>query len=292
MIDPYKVLGIPNTATQDEIKHAYRALVKKYHPDLNPGNTELEAKFKEVSTAYAYIDTPEAREKFDRGETPEQMQEQEQERAKSYYNAQRRRGRPSQNFGQDMGDDFFENLFRRPGPDHLYKLEVEFREAALGSERELNLTSGQKLLVKIPAGITSGTKLKFKGRGGPGTNNGPSGDAFVEIIVRNLQGFSRVGKNIEMDVPISFQEALLGGEIKITTLDGSVILKIQAGVSTGSKLRLPGLGAGAKGERGDLIVSLKVVIPTQVTSELQEEIKSWNGKYDYNPRAEKEKDES
>ena len=128
MKDPYQLLGLSKQATQDDIKNAYRALAKKYHPDLNPGNKEAEKKFKDIASAYELLSTPETRAKFDRGETPEQMQEQQQqqyqqqqERAHSqgragpfYYNTQQEGGRYSQSFGEDVGmEDIFENLFRQ-----------------------------------------------------------------------------------------------------------------------------------------------------------------------------------
>ncbi len=301
MIDPYQTLGVSKSASQEEIKKAYRTIVKKCHPDLNPGKKDLEAKFKKVSSAYKLIGSPEARAKFDRGETAEQQQHAQQEQAKSYYQTQQEGGRYSQSFGQDMGEDFFENLFRAgaggarqgsrgrrdfPGEDHVYKMDVEFRDAALGAEKEITLPSGKKLLVKIPAGISSGSKLRFRGQGGPGIGNGPAGDAYVEITTKPLSGFTRVDKNIETELPISFQEGLLGAEVKVPTLEGSVMMKIQPGVSTGSRLRIKGKGAGPEGARGDQIVVLKVVLPSTVDPKLQETLKEWAGKYDYNPRGE------
>lgn len=298
-MDPYKILGVHKNATPDEIKKAYRTLVKKYHPDLNPGKKALEAKFKEVSAAYEYIGTPEARAKFDRGETPEQQQEQA-EQAKSFYQSQQESGRYSQSFGQEWGEDFFENLMRGaaggksrrkkepldiPGEDHLYKMEVDFKDAALGAEQELTLPTGKRLLVKIPAGISTGTKLRFSGQGGPGHGRGPAGDAYVEISVKDLKGFSRVGMNIESELPISFQEALLGAEVKVPTLEGHVLMKIQAGTSSGARLRIKGKGAGSGDKRGDQIVVLKIVLPRVVAPDLQETVRSWGAKYDYNPRS-------
>ncbi len=317
--DPYQVLGISKSATQDEIKNAYRGLAKKFHPDLNPGNKTAEAKFKDAASAYEQIGTPEMRAKYDRGETDEQQAEQarrayEQARAgqgaqggedQFYYNTQRGGGRYSSAFGQDMGgDDFFENLFRNGrggtggrraqptpedlrGEDQLYQMEIDFKDAVLGAEKEITLPQGKKLKVKIPAGIESGAKLRFKNQGGPGMQSGPAGDAYVEIKVRPSTEFKRVGDDLETEVPISFIEALLGAEIQVHTIDGPVMLKVPSGVSTGSRLRIRGKGVASGKSRGDQIVALKVVTPKIVDPDLQAAIRSWEGKFSYNPRAEK-----
>lgn len=302
MTDPYEVLGISKTASLDEIKKSYRKLAKKYHPDLNPGNKEAEKKFKEASHAFDQIGTAEARAKFDRGETSEQQQHQYDEFMKnqgqrqSYHHSQQNGGRYSYSFGEDMGgEDFFENLFgsargkgrggmNLPGEDVTYKMDVEFREAALGAEKTITLPSGKSLQVKIPAGIETGKKLRFKGLGLAGFNNGPAGDAYIEINVKDLAGYKRKGLDVEVEVPISFIEAITGGEIKVPTLEGEVMLNIPAGVSTGSKLRVKGKGAGSGETRGNQIVVLKVVTPKEVDPALKAAIENLKTQFDYNPR--------
>jgi DnaJ-class molecular chaperone len=314
MKDPYQSLGLSRQATQDEIKNAYRSLAKKYHPDLNPGNKEAEKKFKDVAGAYELIGTPEMRAKFDQGETSEQMQQQQQyEQARSrqsrsggpsYYNTQQNGGRYSQFFGEGAGmDDIFESLFRqgRGGPssrqrgkisgeDQLYHMEVDFKDSILGADREITLPHGKKLQIKIPPGINSGKRLRFRGQGGPGAGGAPPGDAYIEITVKPLTGFTRVGNNVESELPISFIEGILGAEVQVPTLEGSVLLKIPPGVSTGSRLRIRGKGVAsankADASPGDQIVILKVVLPKQVDPELQATLRAWGGKYSYNPRGE------
>lgn len=299
MKDPYQVLGVSKSATQDEIRNAYRAIAKKNHPDLNAGNKEREAKFKDAAEAYERIGTPEARAKFDRGETQE-----------AFAGAQGARGRPfyyeTQGSGEsrygNMGfdEDFFENLFRQAGQgrggrrgdfsgeDHLYQMEVDFRDAALGAEREITLPGDKKLQIRIPAGVESGARLRFKGQGGPGAGRGAPGDAYVEIHVREHPGFQRRGKDIESEVPVTFFEALTGAEIQVPTIDGSVSLKIPAGVSSGSRLRVRGKGIAQKsGERGDQIVSLKVVMPKNPPPELQRAAAEWKDKFPYSAREER-----
>ncbi len=303
MKDPYEILGVEKNATQEEIKKSYRKHAKKHHPDLNPGNKEAEKKFKEYSHAFDQIGTAEARAKFDRGETDEQQRQQYEEfmrnqgQRQSYHKTQQAGGRYSYSFGDEFGGEgFFENLFgagRRsrssdginiPGEDVHYKMEVEFREAALGGQRTITLPSGKNLQVQIPAGIESGKKLRFKGLGEPGYGNAQAGDAYIEIEVKELEGYRRVGKDIEVEVPVSFIEAITGGEIKVPTLEGEVLLNIPSGVTTGSKLRVKGKGAGEGPSRGNQIVVLKVVTPKHVPPELKSAVENLKHQFNYNPR--------
>jgi DnaJ-class molecular chaperone len=298
MTDPYTILGVSKNSSVEEIKKSYRKLAKKYHPDLNPGNKEAEKKFKEISHAFDLIGTAENRAKFDRGETDEQQQKQYEEYVKSqgrrgqtFHDSQKGGGRYSYSFGDDVGgDEFFENLFGRSrgsslqGADVNYKMQVEFREAALGGEKTITLQNGKTLQLKIPAGIETGKKLRFKGMGEDGSGKGQPGDAYIEIEVKPLPGYKRSGMDIEVEVPISFIEAITGAEIKVPTLDGEVLLKIPAGVSTGSKLRIKGKGIGVGEQRGNEIIVLKVVTPKEVNPALKSAIEKLKPEFDYNPR--------
>jgi DnaJ-class molecular chaperone len=304
MEDPYKILGVSKDATLADIKKAYRGFAKKHHPDLNPGNKEAEAKFKAASHAFDQIGTAEARAKYDRGETDEQQRHAYEEamkgggrRQQSYYNTQQDSGRYAEQFGEGFDTEgLFEQLFGgkaggrqrksadRPGEDQLYNLEVELKDAALGGTRVITLPSGKRLEVKIPAGIEEGKKLKFKGHGGASPGNGPAGDAYVQISIRPSDKFKREGHDIHTEVPVSFYEALLGAEIPVPTLDGQVLLKIPSGATTGSKLRIKNKGVGASEHRGNLIVTLKVVMPKTIDPALKEEIQSLSQKYSYDPR--------
>ncbi len=305
MKDPYSILGVSKSATQDEIKSAYRNLAKKHHPDLNPGNKEAEKKFKDISVAYDTLGNPDQRAKFDRGDTPEQQQEayarasQAGGGAPRYHETQQNGGRYAYSFGGDFsGENFFENLFGgrgRPraqsadyrGEDALYQMPIDFRDSILGAEREITLPTGKRLQVKIPPGVETGTRLRFKGQGGPGMGKGPAGDAYVETVVREQTEFKRVGNNIETELPVSFFEALLGVEVRVPTVDGSVLLKIPPGVSTGSRLRIKGKGVASAKESGDQIVVLKVAMPKKVDPALQEAVRTLGEKFSYDPRAER-----
>lgn len=284
MATPYETLGVAQTATLDEIKKAYRKLARKHHPDINPGNKEAEKKFKEISHAFDLIGTEEARAKYDRGETEEQQREQYQ---RYYRDTQGPHSRYSQTFGEDVDmDDILSQIFGSAGgrrrqqarSQELYQMEVGLHEAVAGGEKVITLPSGKTLQVKIPAGIEEGKKLKFKGMGMDG------GDVYVQIIIRPDPRFRAEGKDLHTEVEISMFEAALGGEISIPTVDGSVLMKVPAGVSTGSKLRVKGKGLGHGAERGNLIVALKVVTPKHVDPGLKEGLEELARKYSYNPR--------
>lgn len=301
MIDPYEKLGVNKASSQEDIKKNYRKLAKKNHPDLNPGNKAAEKKFKEISHAYDLIGTPETRAKFDKGETDEQKQKQyddyvhQQGKGRDYFhNTQQFGGRYTHSFGEDeLGEDFIESLFgsrRRShndnsaGEDFNYKIEIEFKEAALGGEKTLTLPSGKNIKITIPAGIETGKKLRFKGLGEAGMGTGSIGDAYIQILIKPLAGFSRHGKDIEHELSISFIEAILGAEIKVPTIEGEVLLKIPPGVTTGSKLRIKGKGAGKTEDRGNQIVLLKVVTPKIIPPELKTAVEALYTQVNYNPR--------
>lgn len=298
--DPYSVLGLTAKASDDEIKKAYRSLAKKLHPDLNPGNKSAEAKFKEINSAYELIGMPEDRAKFDRGEIEQaEAAAAQRDRGPYYHQTQQGGGRYSQQF-EGMDEDIFSSLFGkmggqgsagfrgspdRPGQDVIYQMEIPFRDAVLGTEQEVTLAGGKRLSVKIPAGVSTGAKLRFGGYGLPGTGKGPAGDAFVEISVKASDTFKRIGNDLEMALPISFSEAILGGEVKTPTLDGSVLLKIPSGVSTGARLRIKGKGVPMPGgARGDQFVLLKIMVPKGVDSDFTRSVEEWSKRETFDPR--------
>ncbi|HXH31909.1 MAG TPA: J domain-containing protein [Bacteriovoracaceae bacterium] len=301
MVDPYEILKVPKTASPEEIKAAYRKLAKKNHPDLNPGNKEAEKKFKLVANAYDLIGTPDAKGKFDRGETNAQKQHSYEEQVRqdqgrkrpSYQNTQQGGGRYTSSYGENMGeDDLFSSIFGKTnrgfdsnGPDEMYHLEVEFLEAALGGEKMITLPSGKKLQVKIPSGIHEGKKLKFKGLGGPSKGNGVAGDAFVQISIKASENFKREGNDIISELPISFFEAISGTEIEVATIYGNVMMKIPQGMTSGSRLRIRNKGVGGSVEtRGNHVVVLKVVMPKEPTQEFRDAVAGLTDRFNYNPR--------
>jgi len=291
MRNPYEVLGVSATATQDEIKNVYRKLAKKHHPDLNPGNKANEEKFKEITAAYDLVGNAENRAKFDRGELEEAAQA---EAARNYYTHTQGGPRARYSASSDFDDDFLNSMFGNvrgssgrgarsgatftmPGQDALYTMEVDFKDAILGVEKTLSLPGGKKLQTKIPPGFKTGQKLRFSGQGSPGIGGGAAGDLYVEVIVRPSEIFIRSEQNIESEVPVPFHIALLGGELNVQTVDGSVTLNVPQHSNAGTKLRIRGKGVPTgKGVRGDHIVKLKVILPDPPDPKLDSLVKEWS----------------
>lgn len=306
--DPYRILGVPLSASAEEIRDAYRKLAKKYHPDLNPGNKEAEKKFREINNANELLSDPEKKAKFDRGEIdasgapvyPQSGYDEASQRGPYYYETQQDGGRYASAF-EGFGPELFEELFRRQGkqgaqqfqqPDEHYKLEVDFKTSILGAEQDMVLPTGRTIKVRIPAGVESGKRLRLKGMAGGPKGSAHPGDVYIEIRVRPSGLFSRSGKNLNIEIPITIYEAVLGGDILIPTLEKPIMLKIPKGSNTGTKLKVKGKGVGApkESDRGDLLVTLKVVMPPTIDNELEEAIRTWNRSHSYNPRAHLEKE--
>jgi DnaJ-class molecular chaperone len=297
-MDPYKVLGVTQNATQDEIKSAYRKLAKKLHPDLNPGNKEVETRFKEVNNAYELVGTPEARTKFAEQKERPQRRGPPGEDPSYYYETQRPRGgsraggRYTSNF-EGFDPSMFADLFGdasggrrdpRPPEDHHYSMEVDFVTSTVGGEREITLPSGKKLKVKIPPGVKSGTKLRLANQGEQIDAGSRAGDAYIEINVLPSNVFKRVNDDIEVELPLSLNEGILGGEVRVQTVDGPVMLKVPAGLTTGSRVRMKGKGVPHQGTRGDQYAIIKIVMPSKVDPELDKFFQEWSKSHGYNPR--------
>jgi DnaJ-class molecular chaperone len=295
MRDPYEVLGVAKDASADAIKQAYRKLAKRLHPDLNPGNAKIEQQFKEVSAAHHLLADPEKRRRYDAGEIDASGAERAESR--NYYRRYAESGPGAKYRGAgfaetvDLGDlpegeDLFANLFghrrygqkiRMRGADVSYAATVEFLEAALGARKRLTLTDGKVIDFTIPPGTAAGQVLRLKGQGLAGFGDAPSGDAFVEIKVQPHPQFTRQGFDIQAEVPVTLQEAVLGGTIEVPTIDGRVSMTIPPGSNTGTRLRLKGKGVmNVKTHlRGDQYVELKVVLPSQKDEKLAEMVERW-----------------
>ena len=290
MIDPYKVLGVNRSASDEEIKRAYRKLAKKLHPDLNPGDKKIESQFKETTAAYDFLSDPDKRRKYDRGE----IDESGQPRGTRYSGRpsgnsggqQQRRGRgfgfgieDDADFSEDLFSDFFGfgkggDSIKLKGADVSYQVRVPFLEAVLGTKQRLQLADGKNLEVQLPPGTDTGQTLRLKGQGLPGRGGAPAGDAFIEVTVEPHPIFSRDGNDILVELPITLYEAVLGATINVPTIDGKVSVKVPAGANSGTQLRLRGKGvqAGKSGARGDQYVRLVVVLPKEVDPDLRDEI--------------------
>ena len=224
--DPYVVLGVAKTATADEIKSAYRKLVKKLHPDLHPGDKKAADRFKEVAAAYDIVGDPEKRARFDRGEIDEAGQQAPQQR---YYRDFADQGgarhyQSTRGFADfDDVSDLFADFFARGaatqcaparGANVHYRLEIDFLTAATGGQQRITLPDGKQLGVTIPEGVHDGQTLRLKGLGHPGRGDAPAGDALIEIHIRPHPQFERKGDDIVSELAIGLDEAVLGERSK------------------------------------------------------------------------------
>jgi DnaJ-class molecular chaperone len=300
--DPYKVLGVARDASQDDIRKAYRKLAKQAHPDLNPGDKKAEERFKAISAAYDIVGDPDKRGRFDRGEIDASGAERppQHEFYRQYADADGGFRYQSSAGFEDFVDlsDLFSGVFQRggrgggrtmrmKGQDLRYNLSVDFLEAVNGATRRVTMPDGRTLDLTIPAGVRSGQTLRLKGKGMPGANGGPDGDALVEIEVRPHPLFERDGNDIVVELPISLDEAVLGGKVEVPTVTGKVSVAIPKGASSGQTLRLRGKGVPAGRDRpaGDQRVKLKIVAPPRIDDALESFMKSWRESHGYDPRA-------
>jgi DnaJ-class molecular chaperone len=288
--DLYHILGVKRTASHDEIRGAYRKLAKEYHPDRNPGNKSAEEQFKRVSAAFDILGDPDKRRRYDAGE----IDASGRESAGGFYNDPRSRYKPSENFS-DFGDifgDFFGRTSQGPGGfnmrgmDYRYHLEIDFLEAVNGIKKRVLLPEGETLDINVPSGVVQAQVLRLKGKGGPGVGRGQAGDALIELKIRPHPFFEREGDDIVLDLPITLDEAILGGKVEAPTINGRVALTIPKGASSGQLLRLRGKGVknAQSGNVGDQLVKLRIVLPQRIDRELTEFMESWRGSHAYNPR--------
>lgn len=292
----YKTLGVSKNATQSEIKKAYRKLMKELHPDLNPGDSKAEARFKTVSAANDIIGDEEKRKRYDAGEIDASGQETPQQQYYRQY-ADGRGQNPYQGQAgyQDTGDmgDIFSQMFNRrqggaqqafKGQDRRYNMRVSFMEAALGGKKQVTMADGASLNISVPKGIESGKTIRLKGRGEPGYNGGPAGDALIQVEVDSHPTFTRNGLDIEVTLPLTLYEAALGGKVSVPTIKGNVGLNIPAGSSTGKVLRLKGRGIETARKKGDQLVKIAIMMPDTVDDELKTFLEGWQKNHGYEPR--------
>ncbi|WP_294927506.1 DnaJ C-terminal domain-containing protein [uncultured Paracoccus sp.] len=294
--DPYKALGLTKSASQADIKKAYRKIAKTDHPDLNPDPAAAE-RFKAASAAYDLLKDPEQRARYDRGEVDASGQERPQQR--HYYRdyAQAGDNPYRQQGGFDDFSDVFSDLFgqraqsRRGahsfdmrGPDQRFTLEIDFMTAARGGSTRITMPDGNTLEVKIPEGARDGQTIRLRGKGGPGMGEGGPGDALLTLTVAEDPEWRRDGDDVEITLPITIDEAVLGGKVEVPTIDGPVMVTIPQGASSGRKLRLKGRGIKGPGaRRGDQHVVLRIVMPPQIDEDLARFFREWRESHAYDP---------
>jgi len=318
--DYYNILGVSRGASDKEIKQAYRKLARQFHPDVNPGDKDAEAKFKEINAAYEILADKEKRQKYDKYGDKWQYADQFEEAARQQGQARGfgfSPGGGSYQFSGDIGDmdDILSELFgggrtgggfsrrARPqrGQDLESPVEVTLEEAYHGTSRTLSLQMEQpcaacqgtgriqnlacsacrgagvvpnikRLEVKIPAGVTTGSRVRLAGKGQPSYGGGPAGDLYLKITVRPHATFERRGDNLHTTVAVPLVRAVLGGEVDVPTLKGKLALKIPPETQNGKVFKLTGQGMPhlGKSARGDLMAKVNVVVPTKLTDKEKE----------------------
>lgn len=297
--DFYKILGVSKDVSEADLKKRYRKLARQYHPDSNPDDKNAEAKFKEISEAHAVLSDPEQRREYD------------QIRAMGSGARFTSGGRGQSGgfedvfggmFGQGGGprathtqggfDDIFGGLFGgggfgqstggfrghggpSKGRDVTATTTLDFVSAINGDTVKLQGPGGKPLTVKIPAGVSDGQKIRLRGKGEPSIDGGPAGDLTITVTVRKHPVFEREGNNLRVDVPVTFAEAALGGTIEVPTLGGDPVkLKVSPGTPSGRVLRVKGRGVQTTTGVGDLLATIQVVVPGNLSPEATKHLKA------------------
>jgi curved DNA-binding protein len=280
-IDYYKILGVDRDAKPEDIKKAYRKLARKLHPDLNPNDKEAHKKFQQANEANEVLSDPEKRAKYDKygkdwqhGDEFEKARQQQQRQQQSYRGGQSF----SEGFGEDDFSDFFSSMFggssgsggrstKYRGQDYNAELHLKLEDVFRTHQQTLTI-NGKNVRITIPAGVENGQKIKLKGYGSPGVNNGPSGDLYLTFVIEDHPRFKRLGNDLHITQEIDVYTAVLGGEITVDTLGGKVKVKAKPETQNGSKIKLKGKGVPVykkEGEFGDLYITWSVKIPTDLT---------------------------
>lgn len=299
-IDYYKVLGLDKNATQNDIKKAYRKLARKYHPDLNPNDTEAQKKFQQINEAHEVLIDPEKRKKYDQygkdWEHADEFEKARRQQGQQQYSGGfgRRSAGGFSGFGGagagfEEGDfsDFFESMFGGAAGGSRRR-STGFRGQDLSAELRLNLTdvyrtqkqtltvNGKNIRLTIPAGVENGQTIRIKGHGAPGVNGGPNGDLLITFVINNNTDFKRDGADLYKDVDLDIFTAALGGEITVDTLDGKVKLKVKPETQNGTRVKLKGKGFPKykkEGQFGDLYITYQLKLPTNLNAREKELLK-------------------
>jgi len=305
--DFYKVLGVPKTATEAELKKAYRKLARQYHPDSNAGDTAAEARFKEISEAYSVLSDPSERAEYDQlramgsgarftaGGQPGGFED--------VFGGMFGGGAPGGRRAQSAGfDDIFGSMFggqfgaggasagfgRGPqkGRDQTAQVTLDFLTAIHGDTVQLEREGGRPLTVKIPPGVADGQKIRLRGKGEASMTGGDPGDLVLSVTVRPHPVFARDGLDLRLDVPVTFHEAALGATIEVPTLSGETVrLKVAPGTPSGRVLRVKGRGVTTPKGTGDLLATVQVAVPGNLSAEAKKKLEAFaKALGDENPR--------
>jgi DnaJ-class molecular chaperone len=313
MRDPYDILGVSKGASAAEVKSAYRRLAKKLHPDANKHDPKAASRFAELNAAYEIVGDADKRKAFDRGEIDTEGKPRFQgfegfgagggdregvfETFSFGTGGSRHRGTRGGGF-EDILKEAFSNFGRgraggspfeqedfapAQGGDISAAATVTLAEAAKGTKRRVQLPTGKEVEVKIPAGLAEGQQVRLKGQGLAGPR-GRAGDVLITVTVAPHPLFKREGADLRLELPITLYEAVLGGKVRVPTLDGAVELAIPPGTSAGRTFRLKGKGFPAKDGVGDLLATARIVLPEGGDGELEELMRKWQDTRPYDPR--------
>jgi DnaJ-class molecular chaperone len=323
MRDPYEILGVSKGATETEVKAAYRRLAKKLHPDANKKDPKAASRFAELNAAYEIVGDDKKRKAFDNGEIDAEGKPRfrgfegfgaqaggGQDPGASHFETfnfgddgfQRRGGGGGGGFEEilrnmfgsaargraaprDFGTQFEPENFSAPGTgqDLHAALTISLPEAAKGTKTRVHLPTGKDVEVKIPAGLASGQQIRLKGQGWP-IANGKAGDALITVNVAPHPVFKPDGADLRLDLPITLYEAALGGKVRVPTLDGAVELAIPPATNSGRTFRLKGKGLKAKSGAGDLLATVRIMLPERTDDEFKDMMRKWRESTPYDPR--------
>ncbi len=285
MADPYSILGVTRSASPDEIKSAYRRLARETHPDSKPGDKTAENRFKAVSNAYSLLLNPAKRHKFDAGEIDADGNRRSGSASHSAAHGCKRgtkKARPPRE----------RSSIKARGADVTYVLKVSLLEATVGTQKAVRMTNGKTLKVRIPPKTEDGQTLRLKNQGMSGLGGGPSGDALVEILIETDGTFRADGLDVYSEESVSLPEAMLGAQIQVRTLHGTVRVTVPENSNSGTRLRLKGKGlrrendTNKPAEKGDHYVTLTVSLPKNGNGALKRFVKKWALKNSYSVRDE------
>ncbi|MES2589448.1 MAG: J domain-containing protein [Bacteroidota bacterium] len=286
-IDYYKIMELDKSASEADIKKAYRKLARKYHPDLNPNNAESERKFKELNEANEVLSDPENRKKYDKYGNDWKHADQFEKQGSQSHSQQRTAQDYSQgDFSGGDYSDFFESMFggssrnaggragntKFRGQDLSAELKLDLKEVYETHKRTLTV-NGKNIRLTIPAGVKNNQTIKISGHGAPGVNGGPNGDLNIKFIIENNTQFKLDNDNLYQTVDLDLYKAILGGELTVDTFDGKVKLNIKAETQNGTKVKLKGKGFPIykkEGEFGDLFITFQIKTPTNLTDKEKE----------------------
>ena len=300
------------SASDDEVRKAFRKLAKQLHPDKNPGDKAAEDRFKRISAAFDIVGDPEKRKKFDRGEIDADGREGHPafrgggnpfSGGGNPFSGGRGRGGPEGfegvNFDDILGEMFGARGgaggpgggmgggrgFASKGSDVRAKLEIDLEDAISGALRRITFGDGKTLDVQVPKGAAEGQTLRLRGQGHSGRGGGPNGDVLIELAIKPHPIYRREGANLYMDLPVSVPDAVLGAKVSAPTPEGAVTLTVPKGSNSGATLRLKGRGGvDEAGKRGDLFARLMVTLPDEPDSELIRFAETWRVKRPYAPK--------